>query len=100
MKEEAIRIHHYDPENVFVVGPTAFDIYQDPAIYLSREVFCKHLGLDPRKKIVTLTTAPPAVFDHRYVLRMLSQFVRDRLFLETVQILCRVHPMEKREFYK
>ncbi|MBI4436388.1 MAG: CDP-glycerol glycerophosphotransferase family protein [Candidatus Omnitrophica bacterium] len=100
MKEEAITIHHYDPEKIFIVGPTAFDIYQDPSVYLPRETFCKKLGLDPKKKIVTLTTAPPAVFDHRYLVQMLLRFARKGLFRHPVQLLCRVHPLDQKDLYK
>ena len=100
MKEEAVRIHHYDPERVFVVGPTAFDIYQDPTITLSREVFCKKLGLDPQKKIVTLATASPVVFDHRYLVEMLLRFVRDGVFDFPVNLLCRVHPRDQQDLYR
>ena len=100
MKEEAIHIHHYDPEKIFIVGPTAFDIYQDSSIYLSREAFCQTLGLDPRKKILTVTTANPVVFDHRYILRLLLRFAGEDLWQERVQILCRVHPLDQRDLYR
>lgn len=99
MREEAIHIHHYDPEKVFVVGPTAFDIYQDPTIYLSRRAFCEKMGLDPDKKIVTVTTAPPAVFDHRYVVRLVVEAVRKGAVTFPAQILCRVHPLDRRDLY-
>ena len=100
MKEEAVQIHHYEAEKVFVVGPTAFDIYQDPSIYLSRAEFCRKTGLDPARKIVTITTAPPAVFDHRYLVRLLLETVRRGEFSGPVQLFCRVHPLDKRELYR
>ena len=100
MKEEAVGIHHYPPEKVFVVGPTGFDLYQDKTIYLSRESFCERLGLDPRKKIITLTTAPPSVFDHRYLVELLLRFVRNHSVVFPATILCRVHPHDQRDLYR
>ncbi len=100
MVEEAVRIHHYSRDHVFIVGPTAFDIYQDPAIYLSKEMFCGKLRLDPQKKMITVTTASAAVFDDRYILRMLLRFAKNGLFKHPAQILCRVHPQDQRDLYQ
>ena len=100
MKEEAVQIHHYDPKKVFVVGPTAFDIYQNRQIYLSRDEFCRRTGLDPAKKIVTITTAPPSVLDHRYLVRIMLEAVRRGAFKEPVQLFCRIHPLDRQDLYK
>src|SRR5215210_7386093 len=59
MKRQAVEIHGYKPKQVCVAGVPQFDIYADPATYLSREAFFQRIGADPAKKLVTLTTVPP-----------------------------------------
>jgi CDP-glycerol glycerophosphotransferase (TagB/SpsB family) len=102
MKEEAINIHHYTQQNVFVVGTTRFDAYlKDRENILPRNQYLKKLKLDQNKKLITLTTAPArAVGDHLFILEILIEAVKENKFKKPVQIVCRLHPNDDYHRYK
>jgi len=102
MKEEAVRIHHFDPEKVFVVGTTRFDSYLNgKGQLLSRKAFFQKMGLDSRKKLITLTTAPaPSVGDHNFILKILLEALERDRFSFPAQIVCRLHPNDDYHRYE
>jgi hypothetical protein len=95
MKRQAIEIHGYRPEQVCVAGVPQFDIYADPASFLSREAFFQRIGADPTKKLVTLTTIPPVLYTyHDVVIDELLAAMRGGKLGEPAQLLVRVHPRD------
>lgn len=101
MKEEAVRIHHYRPEDVFVVGPVQMDHYFDSRSFMEREEFFRILELDPGLPLVTVATGSPFfVRDHRYLLDILLDARRRGAFGTPIQILLRLHPADDIAFYE
>jgi len=52
MKGHLVKDQLIDEKDVFVSGFPQFDVYKNKTKSLSREVFCKATGLDPKKPIV------------------------------------------------
>ncbi len=95
--QEAIDLHFYRPEQVTVVGPTQFDLYQAPGTFDSREMFCRRLGLDPARKIVTVMVAGQRSSENTYIIDMLlAARASGRLPADT-QLVCRPHPRVRPE---
>jgi hypothetical protein len=95
MKRQAVQIHGYRPEQVCVAGVPQFDIYADPASFLTREAFLQRIGADPAKKLVTLTTIPPVLYTyHDVVIDELLAAMRSGRLGEPTQLLVRVHPRD------
>ena len=95
MKRQAVEIHGYKANQVCVAGVPQFDIYADPATYLSREAFFERIGADPAKKLVTLTTIPPVLYAyHDVVIDEMVAAMRSGALGEPAQLLVRVHPRD------
>lgn len=92
MKQEAVTLHHYRPEEVWVTGPPGFDFYHSPHIYLDRRTFFQQMGLDPDKKLLTVATSPTSTITNQvFILDTLLKGLKEGL-LEPAQVLCRIHP--------
>jgi hypothetical protein len=95
MKRQAVEIHGYKPGQVCVAGVPQFDIYADPATFVSREAFFQRIGADPTKKLVTLTTVPPVLYPyHDVVIDELLAAIRCGRLGGPAQLLVRVHPRD------
>jgi hypothetical protein len=95
MKRQAVEIHGYRPEQVCVAGVPQFDIYADPASFVTREAFCQRIGADPSKKLITLTTIPPVLYTyHDVVIDELLAAMRSGRLDKAAQLLVRVHPRD------
>ena len=94
MKDEAVRLHRYRPEQVSVIGPPQFDIYQE-SIYQDRGSFLKRIGMNPEKSLITIATATAAGgLSNRYIVDLLVEEAKRGRFVRPVQFLCRLHPMD------
>ncbi len=51
-KREAVEQHGFPPDRVEVTGAQCFDLWFDRAPSRSRELFCRHVGLDPGRPYV------------------------------------------------
>lgn len=93
MQREAIDLHDYDLKRVHIAGVSHFDIYADRFRLKSREEFCREMGLDPARKIITIGTVTPLVFPHNAeIIEILAQANLADRFIEPAQILVRLHP--------
>ncbi len=91
-KKEAIEIGDYTQEQVIVTGFPQFDIYYKNAI-LSRDEFCKRVGLDPQKEYALYGI--PGDWkspDTRHILSVLDKKITEGAFIKPFQILARFHP--------
>ena len=94
MKRQAVEIHSYRPDQVYVAGVPHFDLYADPVTYLPREEFFRRVGADPAKKLIALTTVPPVLYGfHDVVIDALLTAIRAGAF-GPAQVLVRVHPRD------
>ena len=72
MRGEAVRLHGYRPEQIFVTGVPQFDHYADRAKLGSRSDFLAAIGAPCNARLVTLTTVPSILYpDHVGVLEHL-----------------------------
>ncbi|MGB4076292.1 MAG: CDP-glycerol glycerophosphotransferase family protein [Minisyncoccia bacterium] len=92
-RQEAVKIGDYAPSRVVVTGFPQFDVYARDDWKLSREVFCKELGLDREKRIILV--AVPGDWKTPYTKEILAELDR-RIeaghFPMKVQVLARLHP--------
>lgn len=102
MKHEACHFHGYAPEDVFVGGVPVFDSYH--AVRMSdedeeRKVFLTTLGLDPSKKLVTLTTIPRLYYgtSHYALAEILKGWIVSGE-LDGTSLLIRPHPMDDSDY--
>lgn len=102
MRNEACHFHGYAPEDVFVGGVPVFDSYvavRASADDLTRHAFLSRLGLDPAKKLITLTTIPPVYFgtSHYALAEMLKGWMLSGELAGTT-LLIRPHPMDDTDY--
>jgi hypothetical protein len=100
MKRQAVQIHGYRPEQVAVAGVPQFDLYRDRARLDSRAAFCRRIGADPARKLISLTTVPPVLYRyHARAIEALAGQLEDG-FGAPAQLLIRVHPRDDLDLYR
>jgi hypothetical protein len=100
MKQQAVDLHGYRPEEVRVAGPPHWDRYFQVGSTVSREAFFKRIGADPSRKLVTLTTTPPSLYAHHdRVIRILMHAIESGQWRAPTQLLVRLHPRDDLERY-
>lgn len=101
MKKEALEIHHYPNNKVFVSGVYRFDHhFQFHLPEISREEFLKNKGLDPNLKTLFLSTVPPNTYPPQYdVWREIIKMRETGHFAEDVNIFIRLHPNDDLKKY-
>lgn len=101
LKDEAIKYHGFSEDRILVSGIPQFDIYVDKANFLSKDEFFKKYGLNTERKLITYTTGTPgtAPFDHE-IIEMLYDALQKNTFMPTAQLLVRLHPKDRYEYYR
>jgi hypothetical protein len=95
MKEQAVTIHGYRPDQVAVTGVPQFDHYVRATTFKERDQYIRDLGGDPSKKLITLTTVPPVLYPfHDVVIDELVAALRMGALGMPVQLLVRAHPRD------
>jgi len=100
IKQEAIEIHNYPDEQVFISGTPRFDPYftkeeNEP----SREEFLCSKGLNPKYKTIFHTTVTKAYpFQKKYIRDLIG--LRARKEIPYVNLFIRIHPLDMPENYK
>lgn len=100
IQKEAIGIHKYKPERVFVSGTPRFDPYftkdeQEP----TREEFMKSKGLDPNYRTIFHTTVTRAyTFQKKYIQDLIN--LRNEKKIPYVNLFFRTHPLDDLETYQ
>ncbi len=90
MKEQAMRLQGYKPEEVVVAGIPQQDVYKHTDRLLSRKDFCARFGFDPEKKIILYGSMGGNSCDEPKFLDIIKRFVDERK-LQNVQVLVRPH---------
>ena len=94
MKQQAVELHGYRPEDVTVTGPPHWDVYFRGG-GSTRDVFFRRIGADPARKLVTLTTTPFELYPHHdHVLRIMIDAMARGRWPQPSQILVRLHPRD------
>ena len=100
MKQQAIALHGYAPDEVRIAGTPQWDLYFREGTILSREVYFRQIGADPSRKLITVSTTPRELYPHHdHVLRVLLRAVAENAWRQPAQVLVRLHPRDDREAY-
>ncbi|MDP3735404.1 MAG: hypothetical protein Q8R39_03185 [bacterium] len=96
MKGVAVREYGYVPENVFISGPVRFDNHISPQRSLpTREEFLRSKNLDPREKMILLTTITDGNYPEEHLVLADILAARERgVFAGYPNIFVRLHPKE------
>ena len=104
MRSEAMTLHRYRDDQIFVVGSLRFDHYftdRAASDFPPREAFLRSKGLDPRKKTLVWAGPTPANYPPR------RAFVADLIRLKEQgaivgdpNILVRIHPNDAMDYYR
>lgn len=92
MRQEAINVHGFKKENVFIAGPMRFDYYfaENPQLS-TREEFLRALNLDPHFPTILYTTQKSHSFEDLFLRKLFT--LRDEGSIPYVNIFIRVHPL-------
>lgn len=100
MREEAVRYHGFRPDQVAVTGAVPFDLYFRRAELPTRDQFCRTVGVNPARPLVTLATAPAQVYPTTAnVARTLATAAQSGALGCEAQLLVRVHPRDQLSDY-
>jgi hypothetical protein len=101
MKQQAIELHGYEPDQIRIAGTPQWDRYFREGVTIGREAFFRRIGADPSRKLVTVTTTPRELYPHHdHVLRVLARAIEDRKWSDPAQVLVRLHPRDDLEHYR
>lgn len=94
IKKEAIDFHNYSENSVFASGIMRYDhFFKEDGDKMTREEFLKSKNLDPGKKTILVATATDPDPDlHKKIIRTIKDL--------DVNILVRVHPLERIKTYE
>jgi hypothetical protein len=100
MKQQAIDLHGYQPDEVRLAGVQQWDHYFRDGVPIGRDGFFKRIGADPARKLITVTTTPRELYAHHdHVLRVLIAAIRRGAFSRPTQVLVRLHPRDEMTHY-
>jgi len=95
MRREAHELHGYGLNTIAVAGPPQFDGYFSGEQRTPREAFCRRVGLDPARRILTLTTIPAEAYPrHDIVIDRLLEAIACGSIRPPCDVLVRLHPRD------
>lgn len=100
MKQQAVALHGYAPDEVRIAGTPQWDLYFRDGTIVPRDTFFRQIGADPARKLITVTTTPRELYPHHdHILRVLIRATEQAAWREPAQILVRLHPRDDRASY-
>jgi CDP-glycerol:poly(glycerophosphate) glycerophosphotransferase len=101
MREQAVNLHGYAPDEVRVAGAPQWDLYFQSSTPISRDAFFRRIGADPSRRLITLTTTPRELYSHHdHVLSVLIRAMNGHAWSEPAAILVRLHPRDDLDAYR
>lgn len=95
LRDEMISLHAVDPKKLAVVGIAHYEYYKTYTP-ISREDFCKEMGINPKKKIILVAPAGEKFISTDWqIFEILKKAYHDGEVPSDVHFLIRVHPMNK-----
>lgn len=95
IKEEAVQYIDMPEEDIYVSGMPHFDHYVNHK-RISRNSFCKRLGIDPKKKIVLFASIGSNLNSTEdQVLSQLDEAMKEGKFPKDIVFIFRFHPSER-----
>src|SRR5262249_6514690 len=99
MRDEAHALHKVPLDRIAVAGPPQFDSYFTEQ-RSSRADFCRRVGLEPSRRIITLATIPASKFAHHgAVIDALLESIDSGKILRPADLLIRLHPRDEPQLY-
>jgi FkbM family methyltransferase len=100
-KKEAIDFHHVPKDRIVVTGATRFDTFFKLKSVIERDEFCRKLGLDAEKPIITYLGSSKFVSEREEeFIEQWIRAVRSTPDLKQVNILIKTHPDLNRRWNK
>lgn len=100
MKQQAIDLHGYEPDEIRLAGTPQWDAYFRDGTTLPRDAFFREIGADPARRLITLTTTPRELYPHHdHVLRVLANAMAAGAWPHPAQLLVRLHPRDELSAY-
>jgi hypothetical protein len=93
MRQEAVELHDYAPDEVEVAGVAHFDVYQRPEQLPSRAEVCRRLKIDPERPYLVFGTVSPFLFPYNHeVAELLADAIAGGAIGHRAQLVIRLHP--------
>ena len=93
MEQEAIELHAFKKERVFVTGPLQFDNFFDPAYRIVKDLFYSKFKIEQNRPIITFGTITPKYFKYNLeVLYILKDLIEKNEIRGNPKVLVRIHP--------
>jgi hypothetical protein len=100
MKQQAVDLHGYEPDEIRIAGTPQWDAYFRDGTIIPREAFFRETGADPTRRLITLTTTPRELYPHHdHVLRVLITAMESGAWRHPAQLLVRLHPRDDLNAY-
>jgi hypothetical protein len=101
MRDQAIRWHGYQSEDMRLCGAPQFDAYFARGTTTTRDAFFRRVGADPARALITVTTTPRSLYAHHdHVVRRLSDAIVSGRIAKPAQVLVRLHPRDDEDAYR
>lgn len=101
MVKVALQKHKFRSNEISVVGPPHFDFFYMEKYHEDRNSFFKRKNLDQNKRLITMATSPPSfTTDNTFLIDLLLKGLEDGKIVQSVQFLCRVHPLDDKKLYE
>lgn len=96
MAEHALQFHpELRPDQIAITGTAQFDAHRDPSLRVSREEFCRQMGLDPARKIIVYAGLTESLMpDEPALIEEIAQAVSAGRISGRPQFLVRPHPAD------
>ena len=96
MREDLIKLQDVKPEKIIITGIPQFDFYKNPKTFLSREEYCRQMGINPAKKILFFGSEGSTFPYDDEIVDILHQFIVEGAFKEDCVLLVRPHFRESK----
>lgn len=91
MKDQAVIVQNIPKEQVQVVGFPQFDYYYDKSFLMTREEYCRSLGINPAKKIIFFGSEGIWAPNDDDIARSLSFFIKENKLFTPSSLIIRPH---------
>lgn len=91
-RDEAVKYSAFPEEDITICGVPQFDFYHDEAWKLTREDFCRLVGLDPHKKIIVFGSEGKVTPNDQDIAEMIANGIEQGV-IKNAQLFVRPHFM-------
>ena len=93
MVQEAVELHAFRQDRIFVTGPLQFDPFFDKDFVMERDAFREKFGIKKGQPVIVYGTITPRYFKYNFdVLQILREAVANGSIVGNPKVVVRVHP--------